>query len=220
MSHIQVWQVLHDEDLHPYHNSQLQHLEPGDLAQGMCPCQMNDSIPSTTKCHFIHGWSTLYTREGINNSQNTQMWSHGNPNLTRVTNFQRTFSLHVWCGLLSKKVITAAQQFNMWQVLILHEDDLPGQMYFLHDRAPLHYTQDVREHLHKNFSSCLLGCGGPLAQPARSPHLITLDFYLWGHMMALVYETKVDSRIVLWHCTLCNSMCIYIYIQSNLGSQT
>ena len=55
------------------------------------------------------------------------MWSHGNPNLTRVTNFQRRFSVRVWCGLLSKKV--TVQQLNRWQVLI-HEDDLPGQMYF------------------------------------------------------------------------------------------
>jgi hypothetical protein len=83
-------------------------------------------------------------------------------------------------------------------------------MYFQHDRAPPHYTQDVREDLHKNFSSCLLGCGGPLAQPPRSPDLTTLDFYLWGHMMALVYERKVDSRTVLRHCILCNSS-VHIY---------
>jgi hypothetical protein len=27
-----------------------------------------------------------------------------------------------------------------------------------------------------------------------SPDLKPLDFYLWGHMKTLVYETKVDSR--------------------------
>jgi hypothetical protein len=145
--------------------------------------------------------------QGGYNSQNSQMRSHGNPNLTRVTNFQRRFSVHVWCGLLGKKVTA---QFNRWQVLILHEDDLPRQMYFQQDRAPPHYTQDVREYLHKNFSSCLLGCGGPLAQPPRSPDLTTLDFYLWGHMMTLVYERKADSRTVLCHCTLCNSS-VHIY---------
>jgi len=147
-------------NLHPWHNSQVQHLELRDLAQGMS-VPLNDSTPSTIKCHFIHGWNILYTREGINNSQNSQMWSHGSLNLTRVTSFQRRFSVHVWCGLLCKKV--TGQHFNRWQVLILHKDDLPGQMHFQHDRAPPHYTQDVREYLHKNFSSCLLGCGGPLA---------------------------------------------------------
>jgi len=87
-------------------------------------------------------------------------------------------------------------------------------MNFQHDRAPPHYTQDVREYLHKNFSSCLLGCGGPLAQSPRSPDLTMLDFYLWVHMMALVYERKVDSRTVLCHCTLCNSS-VYNYPDSN-----
>ena len=89
---------------------------------------LNDSTTSTIKHHFIHGWSILYTREGINNSQNSQMWSHGNQNLITVINLQRRFSVHVWCGLLSKKV--TGQQFNRWQVLNLHEDDL--LTYLLH----------------------------------------------------------------------------------------
>ena len=28
-------------------------------------------------------------------------------------------------------------------------------------------------------------------------HLTPLDYYLWGHMKTLVYETKVDSRAAL-----------------------
>jgi len=27
-----------------------------------------------------------------------------------------------------------------------------------------------------------------------SPDLTTLDYYIWGHMKTLVYESKVDSR--------------------------
>jgi len=33
----------------------------------------------------------------------------------------------------------------------------------------------------------------------RSPDLTPLDYYLWGHMKTLVYETKVDSRTALCH---------------------
>ena len=31
----------------------------------------------------------------------------------------------------------------------------------------------------------------------RGRQILRLDFYLWGHMKTLVYETKVDSRAAL-----------------------
>jgi len=34
-------------------------------------------------------------------------------------------------------------------------------------------------------------------QPPSSPDLTPLDYYIWGHMKTLVYETKVDSRASL-----------------------
>jgi hypothetical protein len=146
-----------------------------------------------------HKWFTKFT--------NVVPWKSKS---NKSNQFPKRFSVHVWCGLLSKK--EAGQQFNKWQVLILHKNDLPGQLNFQHDRAPTHYTQDVREYLHKNFSSCLLGRGGPISQPLRSPDLTLLDFCLWGHMTALMYERKVDSRTALCHCTLCNSS---VYIQTS-----
>ena len=42
-----------------------------------------------------------------------------------------------------------------------------------------------------------LSRGGPVAWPLRSPDLTLLDYYLWGHMKMLVYETKVESRAAL-----------------------
>ena len=42
-----------------------------------------------------------------------------------------------------------------------------------------------------------LTAGGDVAWPPRSPELTPLDFYLWGHMKTLVYETKVDSKAAL-----------------------
>jgi len=72
-------------------------------------------------------------------------------------------------------------------------------MYFQHDGSPPRYTRHVRECLNESFSSRWLGRGGPLAWPPRSPDLTPLDYYLWGHMKTLVYETKVDSRAALHH---------------------
>ena len=46
-----------------------------------------------------------FTRDGINNARNVHTWSHENPHETRVTNFQRRFSVNVWCDLLGNRLI-------------------------------------------------------------------------------------------------------------------
>ena len=70
-------------------------------------------------------------------------------------------------------------------------------MYLQDDGAPPHYTRYVREYLNEFSPNRWLGRGGPVAWPPRSPDLTPLDYYLWGHMKTLVYETKVDSREAL-----------------------
>ena len=54
-----------------------------------------------------------------------------------------------------------------------------------------------REYLNESFRNRWLGRGGPIAWPPRSPDLTPLDYYIWGHMKMLVYETKVHSRTAL-----------------------
>jgi len=80
-------------------------------------------------------------------------------------------------------------------------EDIPlmerSQMYFQHDGAPPNYARYVREYLHESFPNRWLGRGGPVAWAPRSPELTRLDYYLWGHMKTLVYETKVKSRATL-----------------------
>ena len=39
VSRMQVWRTLHEEDLYPYHDQRIQHLEPGDHAQRMDLCR-------------------------------------------------------------------------------------------------------------------------------------------------------------------------------------
>ncbi|GBN74072.1 hypothetical protein AVEN_168703-1 [Araneus ventricosus] len=38
-----------------------------------------------------------------------------------------------------------------------------------------------------------IGRGGPTHWTARSPDLSCLDFFLWGHLKSLVYESPIDS---------------------------
>ena len=70
-------------------------------------------------------------------------------------------------------------------------------MYFQHDGVPPHYTRHVREYLNESIPNRWLGRGGPVAWPPRSPDLTPLDYYLFGRMKTLVYETKAESRAAL-----------------------
>jgi len=212
VSRMQVWRTLHEEDLHPYHDHRVQHLEPGDPDQSMDLCHWITAHPQLLSVILFTDEASL-TRDSIINSQNLHTWSHDNPHETSVTKFQRRFSVNVWCGLLANKV-TGPFVFdnnlmgNTYRVFLRNE--LPGlledirlmirrQMYFEHDGAPPHYTWHMREYLNKSFPNCWLGRDGPVAWPWRSPDLTPLDYYLWGHMRTLVYETKVDSRAALRH---------------------
>ena len=42
-----------------------------------------------------------------------------------------------------------------------------------------------------------IGRSGPVPWPARFPDLTPLDFYLWGRMESLIYETPVESEVDL-----------------------
>ncbi|GFV57058.1 uncharacterized protein TNCV_2931811 [Trichonephila clavipes] len=59
------------------------------------------------------------------------------------------------------------------------------------ENVPL--TIDVRAHLQATFPGGWIGRGGPIAWPARSPDLSPLDFFLWGFLKGLVYETPVAT---------------------------
>ena len=63
--------------------------------------------------------------------------------------------------------------------------------------TPPHYTRHMRKYLNESFPNGWLGRGGPVAWPPKSPDPTPLDYYLWGHMQTLVYETKVESRAAL-----------------------
>ena len=101
---MQVWRTLPDEDLYPYHDQRVQHLEPGDHAQRMDFCHWIKAHPELLSV-ILFSDEASFTRDGVNNSRNVHTWSHDNPHETRVTNFQRRFSVNVWCGVIGNRLI-------------------------------------------------------------------------------------------------------------------
>jgi len=104
VSRMQVWRTLHEDDLYPYHDQRVQHLEPGDHAQHMDLCRWITAHPELLSV-ILFTDEASFTRDGINNSRNVHTWSHENPHETHVTNFQRRFSVNVWCGVLGNRLI-------------------------------------------------------------------------------------------------------------------
>ena len=67
------------------------------------------------------------------------------------------------------------------------------RLWFQHDRAPAHFALDVREYLNNVFLNRWIGRSGPVQWPPRSPDLTPTDFFIWGEMKCLVYETPIDT---------------------------
>ncbi|GFW50947.1 uncharacterized protein TNCV_3592291 [Trichonephila clavipes] len=80
--------------------------------------------------------------------------------------------------LLDSAHVTAATGTSMW---------------FQQDGAPAHFSISVRNHLDATCGERWIGRGGPAHWPPRSPDLSCLDYFFWGQMKSLVYETPVNS---------------------------
>jgi len=160
VSCMQVWRTLHEEDLYPYHDQRVQHLEPGDHARRMDLCYWIKVHPELLSV-ILFSDEESFTRDDVNNLRNVHTWSHDNPLETSVSNFQRRFTVNVWCGVLGIKLIGPFVFDNnftgkVYEVFLRNElpgllEDIPlmirSQIYFQHDGAPPHYTRHVRDYL-------------------------------------------------------------------------
>jgi 3-deoxy-D-arabino-heptulosonate 7-phosphate (DAHP) synthase class II len=94
LSRMNVWRTLHEENLYPYHDQRVQHLEPGDHAQRMDLCHWVNAHPELLNV-ILFTDEASFTRDGINNLRNVHTWAHRNPHVTCATHFQMRFSLNV-----------------------------------------------------------------------------------------------------------------------------
>ncbi|GFT21471.1 uncharacterized protein TNCV_2307291 [Trichonephila clavipes] len=150
-----------------------------------------------------------FTREGIFNTHNDHIWVVENPHAVRRRAAQIRFSVNVWAGIMGNHLIgpylflcrlTGLNYLLFLQQVLpqlLRDEQISAStqqtMWFQHDGAPAHFSGDVRIYLDVTFGQQWIGRDGPVRWPARSPDLSCLDFYFWGHMKSLVYDTPVDN---------------------------
>jgi len=64
ISRMQMWRTLHEEDLYPYHDQRVQHLEPGDHAQRMDVCHWIKAHPEMLSV-ILFSDEASFTRDGV-----------------------------------------------------------------------------------------------------------------------------------------------------------
>jgi hypothetical protein len=117
----------------------------------------------------------------------------------------------VWCGIWGNKIVRpvffdtnlhAEMYLNMLQgkitpSLLKEVREFPA--YFSKTARPC-YGIYVCWWLDQQFPRSWIG-RGPAEWPLRSPNLSPLDFYLWGHLKAMVYQEKIPNMNHRMECT-------------------
>lgn len=205
-----VHRILQEAKLHPYHVQRVQALSAGDYQQRQDFARwflQQSAVAPNFAADVLFTDEATFTLEGIFNLHNVHVWAPENPKATRPHAAQRRYTINVWAGLLGDHLIGpyllpprlngAAYLTFLEQVLpeLLHEVPLHVQhrIWFQHDGAPAHFSRHVRHHLDVKYPGRWIGRGGPIPWPPRSPDLSPIDFFLWGYMKSLVYETPVES---------------------------
>lgn len=206
-----VSRIIHRENLYPFHFSPVQNLLPADEPLRLQFCQNllqranNDPLFVNT---ILFTDEATFTRRGIFNWRNNHYYDTVNPHVTRERHFQHEFSINIWCGIVGNHLIgpfVLPRILNGDAYLAFLQNDLPqlleeiplnirGRMCLLHDGAPAHYPRAVRNFLNAHYPNRWIGRGSDFPWPPRSPDLNPLDFFLWGYMKELVYETESRTR--------------------------
>lgn len=113
----------------------------------------------------------------------------------------------VWVGIINENIIgpyffdttVNAESYRvMLNQFVRPELERLGinanEIYYMHDGAGPHIATNIRNFLSDNFLGWIgRGEGGIEEWPARSPDFNPLDFFLWGFLSNLVYQTRSTS---------------------------
>jgi len=88
----------------PYHIQRIQHLEPTNMCSQLELCCCINSNPHTIR-NILFTDEAHFTRDGINNTNNSHLWDRDNPHGTVESNYQHRFSVNVWRSVIGGQLI-------------------------------------------------------------------------------------------------------------------
>ncbi|GBO39843.1 hypothetical protein AVEN_170866-1 [Araneus ventricosus] len=100
-------------------------------------------------------------------------------------------------------------------------EDLPlsdlRNVWFQHDGTPPHKVSGVQEYIRDTFQQQVIGYGGCVEWPPRSPDLNPLNFFLWGSIQQRVYATNIEGTSKPYYGRLCQRFTCHV-LQCAAGS--
>lgn len=223
LSRSRVLRALKRDHRRAFHVQPVQGLLPADAEKRLNFCQwVLDSTEINPQ--FLHKilWTdeSNFTRAGVVNYHNLHVWSEVNPRCIRQSSFQHQFNVNVWIGVLSNNlcgphILPPRLNANLFLEFLENSlpevlDDVPlnlrDESWMQLDGAPAHYGRQVRQWLDQyyyrrwigrlpnNHPNMRIPGEGPVAWPPRSPDLNPLDYFVWGHLKQIVYDTPVNTR--------------------------
>ncbi|RZB62188.1 hypothetical protein BDFB_010902 [Asbolus verrucosus] len=138
-----------------------------------------------------------FTRNGILHFHNTHHWAEVNPHIIHQSHFQHRFSINVWADIIVSRLVgrfvlparlTGENYLNFFLLLGLLQEIV------LAIRKNMWFTLVVKIFFNTTYGHRWIGRGGPAAWPPCSPDLNSCDFYLWGYMKSMVYQTSIKNQ--------------------------
>jgi hypothetical protein len=203
--------ILLKHKFHPYHIQLQQHLTEQDFQLRLNFCNWahgKDNNDPNFFNYVLFSDEASFSNTGLVNHHNFHFYDNKNPHFIRRIDSQHRFNVNVWGGIVGSNVIgpyfldgnlngEKYLDFLNRQLEDLLEDvplDVVRRVWFMHDGAPAHYSERVRQFLNNNYGNQWIGRGGPVLWPPRSPDLNPMDFFLWGYTKNLVYKIIPTSE--------------------------
>lgn len=212
-----IHRILQEQLLYPYRLNRIHEILPQDCDARSNFCHWlldRQNEDNRFVRRILMTDEASFTNNGMINRHNSHTWSDVNPHATFIHHRQHRFSINVWAGIVDNYLIGPVElpeRLNGPTYLHFLEHTLPelledvdlqtrGNMWYMHDGAPAHFSLEVRRFLSNRFPRRWIGRGqeAPINWPARSPDLNMLDFYFWGYMKTKVYATHVRTPEELW----------------------
>jgi len=198
--------------LHPYKLERVHRLRRGDKAHRIrfCTWLLPKLLSPQFKKHLFMSDEAHFYLDGMVSKQNCRVWGSENPHAT-MTHDPFAPHITVWCALSCTTLVgpyffweggqtvtvTAGRYRAMLEDFFLPELERRGiplhKVWFQQDGASAHTTHWVISYLHEVFRTRLISGKSPVMWPPRSPDLTYPDFFLWGRLKSVVYETPPHS---------------------------
>lgn len=187
--------------LYPYRLILVQALSDYDKLVRVGACQQLIPLLSPDRV-TVFSDEASFRLDGYVNRWNCRIWAHSRPDDLYVEQSQWAPQVTVWAALTTDHLFgpyffptTVTGDSYRAMITEIFLPDLiskyasTNHIWFQQDGAPAHTATETKAVLYEHFQERVISLGCENEWPPRSPDLTPCDFYLWGAVQDLVYES-------------------------------